>query len=321
MIDLSIIIVSWNVRALLEKCLRSIEQDLTPTLSSKEREFTFEVFVVDNASTDGTVGWLTNYELGIRNNTNDWLHNSLFIILNSQNKGFSAANNQAIEQSTGEYVLLLNPDTELKPYPWTSPLPGPAPARPAFGPSPARRGGNWQGEGTLGSMIAFMQSHLRCGVLGPRLLNTDGSLQRSIRRFPDAWSPTLMSLGMTPKKYLALHIDYAKPQIVDQVMGACLLTRRSVIENIGMLDERFFIWFEEVDFCKRAKDAGWEVWYTPDAAVMHHGGQSFAQAMTLKKQWWFSRSLLHYFWKHRQFGAFIVNLITTPVRLLISIFL
>ncbi len=272
MVDVSIIIVSWNVRALLEKCLRSIEQT--------QGTLRLEVFAVDNASTDGTAAWLKTF------------HASGFTfhaVANATNRGFAAANNQAIKQATGEYVLLLNPDTELQ-------------------------------AAALQHMLTFMHSHPRCGVLGPKLLNIDGSLQRSVRRFPDVWSPTLMSLGITPKRYLALDLDFSHSQIVDQVMGACLLTRRSVIDRIGTLDERFFIWFEEVDFCRRTKNAGWEVWYSADAEVMHHGGQSFAQTMTFKKQWWFSRSLLYYFWKHKQFGAFIVNLIFIPLRLLIAVF-
>jgi len=274
---LSIIIVSWNVRALLEKCLASLAQDLTPAPSSKEREVSTEVIVVDNASTDGTTEWLRSLQLTTYN---------LQLTTNTTNRGFAAANNQGMRATMGEYVLLLNPDTELRPH-------------------------------ALDTMVIFMQSHPRCGIVGPKLLNRDGTVQPSVRRFPDAWGPILLSLGMAPQRYLATNFDYKKAQTVDQVMGACFLIRRALIEDIGLLDEKFFIWFEEVDYCKRAKSAGWEVWYTPDASIVHHGGKSFSQQRTLQKQWWYSKSLLYYFWKHRQWGAWFLNALTVPLRLLL----
>ncbi|MDO8582169.1 MAG: glycosyltransferase family 2 protein [bacterium] len=286
--DLSIIIVSWNVRKYLECCLASI--------AAGAEGLSFEVFVVDNASQDATREWLVNYESGIRNNGRHPFHNSLFIIHNSTNRGFAAANNQAIAQAKGKYILLLNPDTEL----CTTP--------------------NFVQHSVLYMMLRFMETHPRSGILGPKLLNSDGTLQPSVRRFPNAWGPLLFSLGMSPKRYLATDIDYTKAQQVDQVMGAAFLIRRELINAIGMLDEKFFIWFEEVDYCKRAKSAGWEVWYTPDAVVLHHGGESFAQVLTMKKQWMYSKSLLYYFRKHGEWAAYALNIAAVPFRLLLSLF-
>ena len=103
---------------------------------------------------------------------------------------------------------------------------------------------------------------------------------------------------------------------VDQVMGACFLIRRECLEATGMLDERFFMWFEEVDYCFRAKEKGWEVWYTPDATIVHQGGESFAQVTTFKKQYMFSRSAMQYFWKHRRYVDWVIMGISLPFRLL-----
>lgn len=296
--DISIIIVSWNVREHLKRCLASIEK--------ARGDLSLEVFIVDNASTDGTQEWLAHNPLQLPLS----LRGRVSVIQNETNRGFAAANNQAIRQAKGEYILLLNPDTELQPH--LSPL---------LQGEEERADPLLAGEGrvrsTLELLLDFMQSHPRSGILGPKLLNTDGTLQRSVRRFPDAWSPILSSLSITPKKYLATDFDYTKAQQADQVMGACFLIRRALIEQIGLLDERFFIWFEEVDFCKRAKNAQWEVWYTPDVSVVHHGGESFAQVLIAKKQWMYTRSLLYYFWKHGQWGAYIINLMTVPFRLII----
>ena len=99
-------------------------------------------------------------------------------------------------------------------------------------------------------------------------------------------------------KYLAKDFDYRQSQSVDQVMGAFFLIKRDLINQIGKLDERFFIWFEEVDFCYRTKKNGWDVWYYPDAEVIHYGGSSFKQALMVKKQWLFFQSALKYFSKH-----------------------
>ncbi len=278
MIDLSIIIVSWNVRKHLERCLASIEKT--------RGDLSIEIFVVDNASTDGTVDFVRNFQFPCL--AGRQAISNLQFILNKKNLGFAAANNQAITQAKGEYLLLLNPDTELQPH-------------------------------TLQQMMVFMRAHPRCGILGPKLLNGDRTLQPSVRRFPDAWSAIALSLRLSAKRYMALDFDYTKEQEADQVMGACFLIRHACMEQIGMLDERFFIWFEEVDYCKRAKDAGWGVWYTSSVAVLHHGGQSFAQVLTAKKQWMFSKSLCYYFWKHGQWGAYFITIVTTPFRLFFSL--
>jgi GT2 family glycosyltransferase len=279
---LSIIIVNWNVRTLLERCLTSIEQH--------KGSVELEVFVVDNASTDESGDYLMFYESNTQKNEKHDLYEQFTFIENENNLGFARANNQAIEKTTGEYILLLNPDTELT-------------------------------DGALGAMLDTMERRPRCGVLGAKLIEDDGATQQSVRRFPDWISPTLMSLGIVAgpaHAYLARDFDYEQEQKVDQVMGACFLIRRELLDAIGSLDERFFLWFEEVDFCLRAQEAGWEVWYTPTAMVHHLGGKSFESAFTAKKQQVFFSSLLYYFRKHHQWGAWLFNVTFYPLRLIIA---
>lgn len=258
---ISVIIVSWNVRELLKKCLESVFRFSQNT--------NFEIIVVDNASSDGTVEMLRqNFP-------------QVTLITNAKNCGFAAANNQGIRQAKGRCVLLLNPDTEFI-------------------------------EDTLAKVVAKMESDPPIGVLGCQLLNRDGSIQPSVRRFPTVWSqlviltklhhvwPTLLD------NYLARDFDYPPPlpllgeegiNVVEvgQVMGAFFCVRREVFDKIGLLDEGYFIWFEEVDFCRRAKKAGYKVVYWPGTRVIHHGAQSFKRQMTIKKQWWFFKSALRYF--------------------------
>jgi len=253
--DLSIIIVSWNVKELLKKCLASIEKN--------QGQLDSEIFVIDNASGDGSAKMVKTDFPQIK------------LIANQTNRGFAAANNQGIKQSQGKYILLLNPDTEILPN-------------------------------ALSAMINFMDQNAEIGISGCKLLNPDKTLQFSVRRFPRLKAIILIFLKLakiwphnkTLNHYLARDFDYTAAQPVDQVMGAFFLIRQKVIEAIGLLDEKFFIWFEEVDFCRRAKLAGWEVWYYPQAKIIHHGGQSFKQQLTLKKQWQFFQSAFYYFRKY-----------------------
>jgi len=174
-------------------------------------------------------------------------------------------------------------------------------------------------KGALKRMVEWMDAHPEAGIAGPKLLNPDGSRQPSVRRFPGLLDQALILLKLhrfwpsAPpfRRYLAADFDGAKEQDVDQLMGAALFVRREVFADIGLLDEAFFIWFEEVDFCKRAKDAGWRVVYVPTASVIHHGGASFAKAMTLKKQRYFGASMRTYFRKHR--GAWTLLVLALPM--------
>lgn len=182
-----------------------------------------------------------------------------------RNAGFSAANNAAIRRARAAEILLLNPDTEV----------------------PA---------GALSALHRFMVERPGCGIAGPRLLNSDGSFQ------PSAWpQPTLCSVLRDHSLPLAWRRRAAAPpdapRSVGWVSGAALLTRGAVIERIGPLDEALF-WSEDVDFCRRAAAAGWEVWYAPQAAIVHHGNRSVPsnRGAVIYYQY---RSKAHFFRKHR----------------------
>jgi len=263
--DISIIIVSWNTRDLLKKCIKSI-------LKHTQKKIKFEIIVVDNASQDGTVEMLWREFPEVK------------VLANNQNFGFAKANNQAIAKAQGKYVLLLNPDTEFT-------------------------------EDTLKPIAQKMDADESIGVLGCRLLNSDGTLQPSVRRFPRKRDILVILFKLDrifPKlldHYLARDFSYTQPppnpllskgggvsmEQVHQVMGAFFLVRREVFEKIGLLDEEYFIWFEEVDFCRRVWQNGWKVVYYPNISIVHHSSKSFAQAQTWKKQLWFFQSAWRYF--------------------------
>lgn len=248
---ISIIIVSWNVKDLLRKCLHSIEAFANDA----------EVIVVDNASNDGSVEMIQKEFPNVK------------LVANTHNVGFAKANNQGVEIATGEYVLFLNPDTELHPE-------------------------------SLSKSLEAIKNNPKIGILGCQLHNPDGTIQPSVRRFPTVETILALALKLGKvfpdlqvlKKYLAADFDYSKSQVVDQVMGAFMLLRPNVIAK-PIFDERYFIWFEEVDLCRRVKAAGYDVYYFADAAITHHGGQSFAQQPVVAKQWLFFKSAAQYLWK------------------------
>lgn len=266
----SIVIVNWKVKDLLRRCLFSVY--------AQTKGVSFEVLVVDNDSRDGSVEIIAGE------------FPQATIIASNRNLGFAAGNNLAIARARGEFVLLLNPDTELR-------------------------------EDAVSKMVAWMRMSSRAAIMGPRLANHDGSLQASVRRLPTPYSQALIMLKLhhalprlkALRRYFAADFDYDKAAAVDQVMGAAFLVRRSAFERLGLLDERFFIWFEEVDYCKRAKDAGLQVWYAPVATVVHHGGESFGQVFGPKKQGMFNDSLRKYFLKHSGVGSWLALTALDPV--------
>lgn len=273
--DLSIIIVNWKVKDLLEKCLRSIFE--------QTKNIGFEIFVVDNASGDGSVEMVREK------------FPQVDLTASTENLGFAKGNNLAAKKANGKYVLLLNPDTEIL-------------------------------DNALEKMVKFMNNHPECGIAGCKLLNPDLSLQPSVRSFPTFASQVFILLKLhhlfphskAMYHYLMQDFDYEKTQEVDQVMGAFFMIRREVIEKIGLLDENFWIWFEEVDYCKRAKNAGWKILYTPEAKIIHHYGQSFKQVLNVKKQKDFNKSLSYYFKKHQPIGERVGIQMFRPISLTLA---
>jgi len=250
--DLSIVTVSWNVKEHLKESLEAI--------FASQSALTFEVLVVDNASTDGTPDMLRAWAMR---------ESRLRVFLNTTNEGFARANNQAIEQARGRYVLLLNPDMRVFPE-------------------------------TLATMVRWMGAHPRAGVAGCHLVTDTGETVPHVRRFPGLWNQLAIILKLPhffPRvlnNYLMRDFDYTKPARVDSVRGSFFMIRRAAL-RVGLLDERFFIWFEEVDFCKRMRSAGWEVWYTPEAKCVDHVGRSFARVSGYQKQKMFLTSMYRYF--------------------------
>lgn len=273
--ELSVVILNWKVKELLRQCLISVYRETS--------DVDFEVIVVDNDSRDGSAEMVMKEFPQAK------------LIVNNRNLGFAAGNNAGIEVATGEFVLLLNPDTELM-------------------------------DNAFGTMVRIMRANSDVAVLGPTLLNADRSLQPSVRRFPTPLSQALVMLKLHhvfPRlkpvmRYFADGFDYLAVAKVDQVMGAAFMVRRSAFERLGLLDERFFIWFEEVDFCKRVVDAGFGVMYTPEACVIHHGGESFGQVFGPKKQRYFNDSLLKYIRKHHGFVPWLGLVFLYPLSLALA---
>jgi N-acetylglucosaminyl-diphospho-decaprenol L-rhamnosyltransferase len=255
---LSIIIVSWNTRELLEGCLTSIY--------AHPPHGEFEVFVVDNASSDGSAQMVEEHFPPVR------------LIENSENIGFARANNLAIQQGIGRYVLLLNPDTEVKP-------------------------------GAIEALVEFMDDNPRAGAAGSCLLSPNDTLQPSCHPEPTI-SRELWRLFHLDKLYpYAIYPierwDLKTPRLVDALQGACIILRRKALDQVGLLDEDFFIYSEEVDLCYRLRKSGWEIFWVPQSRVVHLGGQSTQQA---SKEMFLHlyRGKLLYFRKHHGWLAALI---------------
>jgi N-acetylglucosaminyl-diphospho-decaprenol L-rhamnosyltransferase len=222
---------------------------------------TCEIIVVDNVSTDGSAEM-------VRAEFPD-----VHLIVNTENRGFPAANNQGIAVAEGRYALILNPDTEVV---------GDA----------------------LATMVAYADAHPDVGVVGPQLLNDDRSIQSSRRRFPTMATAFFESTWLqlyAPRRMMKRYTVQDRPDDatldVDWVMGAALMARREAIEQVGPMDEGYFMYSEELDWCKRFKDAGWRVVYLPTARIIHHGGKSSDQVVT-SRHIHFQTSKVRYFRKH-----------------------
>ncbi len=266
--DISIVIVSWKVRDLLRKNLEAIFRSTG--------NITFEVFVVDNKSSDGTVEMITREFPQVN------------MLANNYNAGFAVANNQAIEMTCGRYVLLLNPDMRVFPD-------------------------------TLEEMVSFMDANEKAGVASCRLVDEAGENIPHVRRFPtllDQLAIVLKIPHVYPEvldKYLMKDFDYDKESEVDSVRGAFFMIRREVLDAIGRLDSRYFVWFEEVDYCKRVINAGMKVVYTPSVKCVDYIGKSFSQVKRGETQKYFRNSMLEYFSKWGNWFEFIVLYLAWPI--------
>ena len=250
MIDLSILIVNWNTKGFLLRCLRSIFET--------REEDSWEVIVVDNGSRDGSGEEAKRRFPVIR------------LIENEKNLGFAKAMNQGLQQSSGRYALLLNPDTQVK-------------------------------EGAIERLLSFMAAHPEVGISGGHLLNRDGSKQNSIANFPSLATELLnksLLRWMFPKRFPGKGRNYSEPIEVDSVIGACMIVRRETMEQVGPLDEDYFLFLEETDWCYRMKKAGWKVYHLPQAEIYHDQGKS-AEREKKKAKVEYYRSRYLFFRKNR----------------------
>jgi len=258
----SIIIVSFNVKDLLRECLKSLRHESIP----------FEVFVVDNASQDGTLTMLKT-EFG------DW--SALIIIANDENFGFAKANNQAIPRCLGKYILFLNPDTIVKP-------------------------------GAITALANYLDTHPDVGVVGPRVTYEDGSLQLSCGTRPtllgtifDSFQLYKLSPRIFGRNRYGEWDHHSQQRDVGWVSGACLMIRKDLAVLLGGFDENFFFTAEDVDLCYRVLQKGYRVVYYPNAEIIHLEAQSShkVRPMILLKAY---QSKLYFYRKHRGKSSAIV---------------
>lgn len=271
--DLSIIIVSWNVKDLLRENLKAI--------FDTDKNIECEVFVVDNNSADGSAQMVQEEFPQVN------------LIANSDNRGFAKANNQAIKQAKGKYVLLLNPDMRV-------------------------------GIHTLEKSVNWMDNNSEAGILGIHLKDETGKTVPHIRRFPGLIDQAALILKIPHvfpgilDSYMLPDFDYSQSAVVDSIRGSYFMIRKEVIDEIGGLDEQYFIWFEEVDYCKMAKRAGFKVMYTPEIECLDFVGKSFSQVMGYKQQKMFTESMFKYFKKWHSNFEYNVIYTLRPIGLALA---
>lgn len=244
---ISVVIVTWNVKEALKRCLVSLERYAdTPV----------ELFVVDNGSTDATPAFLHEFR------PSNSLVTHFEVITNDRDLGFATAANIGLRRATGEYILLLNPDTQL--------------VAPSFQ-----------------KMAATARSRERLGMLGFQVTNPDGKIQQPIGELPRIGRQLARRLGWYRPKF-----DFRTAAEVEQINAAAALMPKEVVDEIGLWDEKFFLWFEENDYCKRLRDAGYKIYYTPEVRVLHERQAGIAKMPFWERQGIWTRSMFHYFRKH-----------------------
>ena len=262
-IDVSIVIVNWNTKALLLDCLSSV----TDTTADSR----IETIVVDNGSHDGSPQEVRK------------AFPQVTLIQNAENRGFARANNQALARVAGRYVLFLNSDAQLT-------------------------------EEALTNLVTFMDTTPGAGIAACQYLNQDGSKQNSFDNFPTLATELLNKTALKtlfPEKYPSKKREYANPLEVDSVIGACMIVRAEAIKQVGTLDEDYFFFIEETDWCFRMKQAGWKIYHLPHIKIYHLQGQS--KEKNPSKAWIeYYRSVYIFFKKHRSmFSYYILRLART----------
>lgn len=251
-------------------------KDCLQSVYKTVQRIVYEIIVVDNASYDGSVA-LLHEEFP-----------AVIVIENTENRGFAVANNQALTIMSGRYALLLNTDAKLT-------------------------------ENALARLFSFLESHPEAAMACGQLLNADGSRQNSIAAFPDLLTlMTNMSLleYLWPQRYPSKRYDWQEPVEIDSGVGACLLVRKKTIDAVGMLDERYFFFFEETDWAYRMHAAGWKIFHVPGAFIYHLQGQSIGRNVRSRMEFYRSRYQFFHKWRSRQY--FLLVCLVIAIRLLIN---
>jgi GT2 family glycosyltransferase len=237
-----------------------------------------EVFVVDNGSTDGS-------GVAVRERFPE-----VGLIENPMNLGFARANNQAMSRAAAKYLLLLNPDTRVK-------------------------------EEAIKRLISFMEAHSEVGIAGGQLLNSDGSKQNSIANFPSLATELLnknLLRWLFPNRFPGKERNYSEPIEVDSVIGAGMMVRRETTEQVGLLDEEYFLFLEETDWCYRMKKGGWKIYYVPQAEIYHFQGRS-AEREKKRARVEYYRSRYLFFKKNRGSLQWSILLMGLIIRLWVEL--
>jgi GT2 family glycosyltransferase len=256
-VDISVVIVGWNAEHYLELCLESLAK--APPRRS------MEVFVVDNASTDGSVAMIESKFPWVK------------LIKSGENLGFAKGNNVAIRQCQGRYIALVNPDVIVFP-------------------------------GCLDALADFLDENPKVGNVGPRVFNPDMSMQSTCRRFPTLWNnfcsaTRLESLFKGNRFFAGEHMFYFahdRTLAVDVIVGCFSMIRRETFDQVGLLDEGLFMYGDDVDWCRRARNAGWQMVFYPGGQAIHDRGKTTAPypvRFAVAQQ----KSVLHYWMKHHGF--------------------
>ncbi len=243
---------------------KNLLRDCLRSIYTNTQRVSFEIIVVDNHSEDGTLEMLCTEFPDVR------------VIANDFNAGYTKPTNQALRVSNGRYALLLNNDTVILPN-------------------------------ALDRLVEFADAHPAIGIVTPKVLNRDGTLQKQCRRgLATPWELFCYFSGLAARfpndprfaGYLLTYLDENVAHPVAAVSGSCMLIRRAVLEQIGLLDERFFAYQEDTDFCYRAGQAGWQVYYYPGAQIIHLGGQGGSRTQPYRSIWEWHRSYFLYYRKN-----------------------
>lgn len=243
--EISVILVNYNDRHHLEDCLSSLNKTVV--------DIPFEVFVVDNQSSDGSPEWIREHAPGVQ------------LIANSENVGFARANNQGIQKSRGAYILFLNTDTAVEP-------------------------------GAVQSLLEELRSNSTIGAVGPALFCGEKTFQVSFGKRVSFFREIFQKLVLNPYYRFRLKKE-SKKREVGWLSAACLLTRKDILEEVGLFDENYFLYFEDIDLCVRIREKGYVLEYLPQARVYHSGGAS-TEGLELFIRYHYRKSQLFFYQKH-----------------------